>query len=90
MALFVFSAQQLADVLQKQVQAGVNVRLVADPGPAAPSQKLDLLGVALPDHARWISFAAWCSLTPSSAPSTVFNRQLQSTVRHHPGDAGHG
>ena len=52
MALFVFSAQQLADELQKQVQSGVNVRLVADPGFASRSfsEVLDLLGVALPDH----------------------------------------
>ena len=52
MALFVFSAQQLADELQERVQAGVDVRLVADPGFASRSfsEVLDLLGVALPDQ----------------------------------------
>ena len=52
MALFVFSAQQLADVLQEQARKGVRIRLVADPGFASRSfsEVLDLLGVALPDH----------------------------------------
>lgn len=52
MALFVFSAQQLANVLQEQVKQGIKVRLVADPGFASRSfsEVLDLLGVALPDH----------------------------------------
>jgi len=52
MALFVFSAQQLADVLQERVKAGVKIRLVADPGFASRSfsEVLDLLGVALPDR----------------------------------------
>ena len=52
MALFVFSAQQLADVLQERVEQGVEVRLLADPGFASRSfsEVLDLLGVALPDR----------------------------------------
>ena len=52
MALFVFSAQQLANVLEEQVKQGIKVRLVADPGFASRSfsEVLDLLGVALPDH----------------------------------------
>jgi phosphatidylserine/phosphatidylglycerophosphate/cardiolipin synthase-like enzyme len=52
MALFVFSAQQLADALQEQARKGVRIRLVADPGFASRSfsEVLDLLGVALPDH----------------------------------------
>ena len=52
MALFVFSAQQLANVLQEQSIKGVQMRLVADPGFASRSfsEVLDLLGVALPDH----------------------------------------
>ena len=52
MALFVFSAQQLADELQERVTDGVKIRLVADPGFASRSfsEVLDLLGVALPDH----------------------------------------
>ena len=52
MALFVFSAQELANVLQKQSRAGVKIRLLADPGFAGRpySEVLDLLGVALPDR----------------------------------------
>ena len=52
LALFVFSAQQLTSVLQERVEAGVEVRLVADPGFASRpfSEVLDLLGVALPDQ----------------------------------------
>ena len=52
MALFVFSAQELANVLQERVQQGVQVRLLADPGFASRpfSEVLDLLGVAMPDH----------------------------------------
>ena len=52
LALFVFSAQQLTSVLRERVEAGVRVRLVADPGFASRpfSEVLDLLGVALPDR----------------------------------------
>ena len=52
MALFVFSAQQLADVLQVRAEAGVKIRLLADRGFASRSYSeiLDLLGVALPDR----------------------------------------
>jgi phosphatidylserine/phosphatidylglycerophosphate/cardiolipin synthase-like enzyme len=52
MALFVFSAQELADVLRERVEQGVEVRLLADPGFASRSfsEVLDLLGVALPDR----------------------------------------
>ena len=52
MALFVFSAQQLTNVLREQIEQGVEIRLVADPGFASRpfSEVLDLLGVALPDH----------------------------------------
>ena len=52
MALFVFSAQQLTNVLREQNNEGVEIRLVADPGFASRpfSEVLDLLGVALPDH----------------------------------------
>ena len=51
LALFVFSAQQLADVLRERADAGVKIRLIADPGFASRpfSEVLDLLGVALPD-----------------------------------------
>ena len=52
MALFVFTAQQLADALEQQVQAGLHIRLIADPSFASRSfsEVLDLLGVALPDR----------------------------------------
>ena len=52
MALFVFSAQQLADVLQVRAEAGVKIRLLADRSFASRfySEVLDLLGVALPDR----------------------------------------
>ena len=52
MALFVFSAQQLADVLQVSAEAGVKIRLLADRSFASRSYSeiLDLLGVALPDR----------------------------------------
>ena len=52
MALFVFSAQQLADVLQVKAKQGIKIRLLADRGFASRSysEVLDLLGVALPDR----------------------------------------
>ena len=52
MALFVFSAQSLANELQERVKHGVRVRLIADPAFASRSysEVLDLLGVALPDR----------------------------------------
>ena len=52
LALFVFSAQALTDVLARRVQSGVAIRLLADPGFASRSfsEVLDLLGVALPDR----------------------------------------
>ena len=52
MALFIFSAQGLVDKLREQVQSGVKVRLIADPGFASRSysEVLDLLGIALPDR----------------------------------------
>ena len=51
-ALFVFSAQQLTNKLAKQISAGVQLRLLADPGFASRSfsEVLDLLGLALPDR----------------------------------------
>ena len=52
MALFVFSAQQLTNVLREEIKRGIEIRLVADPGFASRpfSEVLDLLGVSLPDH----------------------------------------
>ena len=69
MALFVFSAQQLANVLQQRVDAGVQLRLIADPGFASRpfSEVLDLLGVALPDHN--------CKLEQNNQP---FQQPMQS------------
>ncbi|MFO7630087.1 MAG: phospholipase D-like domain-containing protein [Prochlorococcaceae cyanobacterium] len=62
LALFVFSAQNLADVLAERVAAGVSVRLLADPGFASRSfsEVLDLLGVSLPDR--------FCKLERGNAP----------------------
>ena len=52
LALFVFSAQQLTNKLAEQISAGVQLRLLADPGFASRSfsEVLDLLGLALPDR----------------------------------------
>ncbi|MCB4400585.1 phospholipase D-like domain-containing protein [Synechococcus sp. MU1625] len=52
MALFVFSAQQLTNVLRDKIEEGDEIRLIADPGFASRpfSEVLDLLGVTLPDH----------------------------------------
>ncbi len=52
MALFVFSAQNLADVVGQLKAKGVQIRLLADPGFANRpfSEVLDLLGLALPDR----------------------------------------
>ena len=53
MALFVFSAQQLTNVLREKIEQGVEIRLVADPGFASRpfSEVLDLLGVS-PSRSR--------------------------------------
>ena len=52
MALFVFSDQTLTNALAKRIDAGVGVRLLADPGFASRSfsEVLDLLGLEIPDH----------------------------------------
>ena len=52
MALFVFSAQSLTDVIAALQQRGVRLRLLADPGFASRpfSEVLDLLGIALADR----------------------------------------
>jgi phosphatidylserine/phosphatidylglycerophosphate/cardiolipin synthase-like enzyme len=55
LSLFVFSAQNLADVLAALRERHVRIRLLADPGFASRSfsEVLDLLGVGLPDrHCR--------------------------------------
>jgi phosphatidylserine/phosphatidylglycerophosphate/cardiolipin synthase-like enzyme len=52
LSLFVFSAQNLADVLARLRQQGVQLRVLADPGFAnrSYSEVLDLLGVQLSDQ----------------------------------------
>ena len=52
LALFVFSAQSLTEVVRTLQASGVQLRLVADPGFASRSfsEVLDLLGVALADR----------------------------------------
>ena len=52
LALFVFSAQNLADALTGLNQRGVKIRLLADPGFASRpfSEVLDLLGTSKPDR----------------------------------------
>ena len=52
LALFVFSAQSLANILQEEVEDGIAIRLITDPGFASQSfpKVLDLLGVGLLDH----------------------------------------
>jgi len=52
LALFVFSAQNLADAFAHLHGLGVRIRLLADPGFAnrSFSEVLDLLGVSLPDR----------------------------------------
>ena len=52
LALFVFSAQNLADTMTGLQQRGVRIRLLADPGFASRSfsEVLDLLGVSHSDH----------------------------------------
>ena len=64
LALFVFSAQQLTNKLAERVTAGVNLRLLADPGFASRSfsEVLDLLGLALPDR--------FCKLEAGNQPLT--------------------
>lgn len=62
MALFVFSAQNLADALAVLHQRGVAIRLLADPGFASRpfSEVLDLLAVSQPDQR--------CRLEAGNAP----------------------
>ena len=65
MALFVFSAQSLTNVLAERQDAGVGIRLLADPGFASRSfsEVLDLLGLALPDR--------FCKLEAGNQPLTT-------------------
>jgi phosphatidylserine/phosphatidylglycerophosphate/cardiolipin synthase-like enzyme len=52
LALFVFSAQELADVLAAKHQQGVQIRVLVDPGFAhrSYSEWLDMQGLAMADH----------------------------------------
>ncbi len=64
LALFVFSAQQLTNKLAERISAGVQLRLLADPGFASRSfsEVLDLLGLAIPDR--------FCKLEAGNQPLT--------------------
>lgn len=83
MALFVFSAQTLTNVLAKRMTAGVDIRLLADPGFASRSfpEVLDLLGLELTDR--------FCKLEGGNRPlktplQTVGNPKLaRSDKLHH-------
>jgi phosphatidylserine/phosphatidylglycerophosphate/cardiolipin synthase-like enzyme len=57
LALFVFSEQKLADILQKKSQKGVTIRAVFDPEFAFLyySEALDMLGVALSNRCQYES-----------------------------------
>ena len=65
LALFVFSAQNLADTVGQLKAKGVKIRLLADPGFANRpfSEVLDLLGLALPDRR--------CKLEAGNRPLTA-------------------
>ena len=65
MALFVFSAQQLTNMLREQIEQGVEIRLVADPGfESRPfSAMLDLLGIS-----PRITPARWRPQSAAGAP----------------------
>ncbi|GAB4543387.1 MAG: DUF655 domain-containing protein [Pleurocapsa sp.] len=54
LALFVFSEQKLADILQKKYQQGINIQAVFDPEFAFLyySEALDMLGVTLSNRCR--------------------------------------
>ncbi|MEM9273962.1 MAG: phospholipase D-like domain-containing protein [Cyanobacteria bacterium P01_F01_bin.143] len=55
LALFVFSEQQIANILEKKYQSGVNIRALIDKDFAFRyySEGLDMLGVALPNKCKY-------------------------------------
>jgi phosphatidylserine/phosphatidylglycerophosphate/cardiolipin synthase-like enzyme len=82
LALFVFSAQEIADVLQVRHADGVDIRVLIDPQFIFRdySEALDLVGVALPNKA--------CAIEPGNAP---WSRPIASvgTPDLTPGDVLH-
>lgn len=83
LALFVFSAQNLADALAHLRGAGVSIRLLADPGFAhrSFSEVLDLLGVSLPDRRCGIEAGNRTWATPIEAVGTP--RLARGDKLHH-------
>ena len=55
MALFVFSEQRLANILERKNESGVQIRALIDPDFAyrSYSEALDMLGVALPNNCKY-------------------------------------
>ena len=73
MALFVFSAQQLADVLQEQANQGIRIRLIADPGFASRSFS-----------ECWISWGWRCRIAIASWKPTInrFSNRCAKSAPH--------
>ena len=65
LALFVFSAQTVTNVLAEKFNTGISIRLLADPGFASRSfsEVLDLLGAELPDR--------FCKIEANNQPLTT-------------------
>jgi phosphatidylserine/phosphatidylglycerophosphate/cardiolipin synthase-like enzyme len=65
LALFVFSAQTVTNVLGEKIKTGISIRLLADPGFASRSfsEVLDLLGAELPDR--------FCKIEANNQPLTT-------------------
>ena len=82
MALFVFSDQSLTNVLAEKINAGIDIRLLADPSFASRSfsEVLDLLGVELPDR--------FCKLEADNRP-LISPLQTVGTPRLARGDKLH-
>lgn len=72
LALFVFSEQGIVNQLAPQVQAGITLRALIDPGFVyrSYSEALDMLGVALPDQRCRIEAGNQPWLTPITSVGT--------------------
>ena len=83
MALFVFSDQNLTRVLAERKSAGVEIRLLADPGFASRSfsEVLDLLGLEIPDHRCKVEAGNYPLKTPLKTVGTP--RLARSDKLHH-------
>jgi len=72
MALFVFTAQQLTNVLREQIKKGINIRLIVDPAFASRtfSEVLNLLKDSLSDHTcnAEEGIQQWIKHSKASAP----------------------